>query len=302
MSNNQGEAKSKVDLNKRIIIVGAGVFGLSSALHLSRNGYKDITLFDYQKYDTNGYFIAEGCDAASADENKILRASYGNEKLYQELAFEAMKDWEQWNEDIKTSKTFPVGVSGSDEIWVNCGFTRLGDTSSLDEHELSTQANFPEELRHTQYRITSAKSKQEAAAAGIPSSKLDPFNREARGLKIEGMFDNTAGFVRASKACSWVLHLCKEAGVKTNLGDTGRLQNIMFANNRATGIKTADGTEHLADLVIVAAGGWTPSLVPEASTILETTAGSVVTIQLPKEKPDLWEKFDPKNFPVWSWK
>lgn len=69
-----------------------------------------------------------------------------------------------------------------------------------------------------------------------------------------------------------------------------------------TGIKPTNGVVHPADLVIVAAGGWTLSLVPEVDTILETTAGSVISIQLPKDRPDLWEKFDPKNFPVWSWK
>lgn len=37
-------------------------------------------------------------------------------------------------------------------------------------------------------------------------------------------------------------------------------------------------------------GGWTPSVVPEVDGLLETTAGSVCTIQLPKERHDLWEK------------
>jgi threonine dehydrogenase-like Zn-dependent dehydrogenase len=94
----------------RIAVVGAGVFGLTSALHLVRRGYKDVTLFDYQPYHENGYACSKGCDAASADENKILRASYGEKKLYQDMAFEAMKSWEEWNEEVKTYDELPAGV------------------------------------------------------------------------------------------------------------------------------------------------------------------------------------------------
>lgn len=56
------------------------------------------------------------------------------------------------------------------------------------------------------------------------------------------------------------------------------------------GIRTADGTTHLADVTIFACGGWTPGVIPELESILETTAGSVVTIQLPGDRRDLWDK------------
>ena len=36
----------------------------------------------------------------------------------------------------------------------------------------------------------------------------------------------------------------------------------------------------------------------EVSHLLETTAGSVATIQLPRDRPDLWERFSADNFPV----
>jgi sarcosine oxidase / L-pipecolate oxidase len=34
-----------------IIIVGAGVFGLSAALNLGHRGYSNVTVFDRQPYD-----------------------------------------------------------------------------------------------------------------------------------------------------------------------------------------------------------------------------------------------------------
>jgi sarcosine oxidase/L-pipecolate oxidase len=285
---------------KRIAIVGAGVFGLASALHLVRSGYKDVTLFDYQPYHENGYACSKGCDAASADENKILRASYGEKKLYQDMAFKAMKSWEEWNEQVKTCTELPVGVERGDRLWENCGFLRVGDLFA--EHEIQTQANFPEEIRYTQYMLSDGKRMEDAMRDGIPATKLDPFGRKERGLKTGGVFDNTAGYVLASKACSWMLHLCQEAGVNLKLGDCGRFEELVERDGKVVGLQTTDGVTHSADLVIVAAGGWTPSLVGEADQLLETTAGSVLTVQIPRNRQDLWDKFNPKNFPVWSWK
>jgi sarcosine oxidase/L-pipecolate oxidase len=117
-------------------------------------------------------------------------------------------------------------------------------------------------------------------------------------LKTDGVFDNTAGYVLASKACSWMLHLCQEAGVNLKLGDCGKFKEFVESEGKVVGLKTTDGVTHHAGLVIVAAGGWTPSLVGEADQLLETTAGSVLTVQIPESCQDLWEKFSPKNFPV----
>ncbi|GME65825.1 FAD dependent oxidoreductase [Neofusicoccum parvum] len=293
---------------KPIAIVGAGVFGLSTALHLAKSGYKDITIFDYQPYDQNGYSCASGCDAASADENKILRASYGDRKIYQDLAFSAVPVWESWNASIATSTTHPANVSATDQIWVPAGFLRLSD-SGLDEKEQQTQDNFPADIKHTQYRITDAARVAAAARAGIPATKLDPFGRQARGLPTDGMFDGTGGYVLASKACAWALHLCALAGVKLRLGPQHRYAWHTTAPSpttgapAVTGVVTASGARHAAALLVVAAGGWTPALLPAADGLLETTAGSVLTVRIPRAaRPDLWDRFAPAAFPVWSWK
>lgn len=49
-----------------IAIVGAGVFGLSTALALAERGYTNVTVFDKQDYDKSKYSYFAGCDAASA--------------------------------------------------------------------------------------------------------------------------------------------------------------------------------------------------------------------------------------------
>lgn len=54
-----------------VFIVGASVFGLSTALHLAKNGYKNITVFDRAD-------ILPSPFAAGNDLNKIVRAEYGS--------------------------------------------------------------------------------------------------------------------------------------------------------------------------------------------------------------------------------
>jgi sarcosine oxidase/L-pipecolate oxidase len=66
----------------RVIIVGGGVFGLSTALWLAKGGYKDVTIFDRCEFDKNFYDPSNGCDGASADINKIFRATYGAQTQY----------------------------------------------------------------------------------------------------------------------------------------------------------------------------------------------------------------------------
>lgn len=64
----------------RVIIVGSGVFGLSTALWLARGGYKNVTVFDRCDFEKNHYNPSDGCDGASADINKIFRATYGRKE------------------------------------------------------------------------------------------------------------------------------------------------------------------------------------------------------------------------------
>jgi sarcosine oxidase/L-pipecolate oxidase len=66
-----------ISTDSKIIIVGAGVFGLSTALWLARAGYNNIIVFDRCEFDANYYNPSNGCDGASADINKVFRMAYG---------------------------------------------------------------------------------------------------------------------------------------------------------------------------------------------------------------------------------
>lgn len=58
--------RRQLQKSDRIVIIGAGVFGLSTALHLALRGYKNVVVFDRHDYDVSQYDYRNGADSASA--------------------------------------------------------------------------------------------------------------------------------------------------------------------------------------------------------------------------------------------
>lgn len=61
-----------------VLILGSGAWGLSTALHLERSGYTDITVFDRAETIPSPY-------SAAYDLNKIVRPEY-EDSFYTDLA------------------------------------------------------------------------------------------------------------------------------------------------------------------------------------------------------------------------
>ena len=217
-----------------------------------------MKVFDYQPYDQNEYSTSDGADAASADLNKVIRMSYGNDILSQRLAFEAAGIWKQWNDEISKTPSSELlkGLTPEDKLFENCGFLRLSADDKLSVHEETTLKGMTaESLRDTQYIIGNAED--EARAKQHPERfdlKVDALKRRERGQNLTGVFDATAGFVRASKACVWTTHLARKAGVKFILGDKGHFESLLKSpdGSKIVGIKTTNGIFHQAELVVVA--------------------------------------------------
>ncbi|KAK4687540.1 hypothetical protein P7C73_g2584, partial [Tremellales sp. Uapishka_1] len=274
----------------KVAIIGAGVFGLSTALHLARKGYKDVTVFDYQPYDVNVYNPSEGCDGASSDVNKIYRCSYGHETEYQDLAFSGRPIWLEWNKAIAAcpSDQLPKGITPETKLFVECGFMRISNGSVLSDYD-SECLDYLEQagLRHHQHVTKNADDQARLLQkeADNPESnwqtKSKAFEHFEGGIH-DGFLDTSAGVTYADKLDELII----ESGGEDQV---------------VKGLRTLDGKEHFADVVIVACGGWTPSVIPEVAGILETTAGSVVTVTLPEDRQDLWDRFSPDNFPVWAY-
>ncbi|KAJ9647650.1 hypothetical protein H2204_000280, partial [Knufia peltigerae] len=298
--------------DSKIIIVGAGVFGLSTALWLSRAGYKDITVFDRCPLDTKHYNPSDGCDGASADINKIFRTAYGTEKEYQNLAIEARKLWLSWNQEISESPAsdLPLGLAPDDKVLDLCGNFFLAEGPELRQFykdSLSVMEKLEPECRKLQF-VKGDKDDEERLRQIDPKwvetfHAIDGINNN----NTNGFLDIQGGVTLADKACIYARFLCEKAGVRFVLGSPqGQLKTLIVANEgngkQVTGIQTYDGKSHHGDIVIVACGGWTASVIPEAARTVETTAGTLMFIDVPKERKDIWDKFDSKHFPAWSYR
>ncbi|PCH41319.1 FAD dependent oxidoreductase [Wolfiporia cocos MD-104 SS10] len=281
----------------KVAIVGAGIFGLSTAYYLAEDGY-DITIFDQHAYDSNeGYKLNPCTTAASVDENKIFRASYGDEIYYQRLAYEARAIWKEWNDEMGPGK----------ELFMESGMLRVQPSDELDELEKQTLANMTKEgLRDTQYILTNEEDVRRAERNGWAHKLLKFSIPESDGKRaFEAVLDSTAGYVYPSAGCAYLAEKLHKLGAKFIEGpEKGVFKSFRIEgegeSKRVIGITTADGKEHSADLVIMACGAASAMLVPDVSRVLEATAGSVVTVQLPPrdQVPEIWDKYSQENWPV----
>ncbi|KAG9254068.1 FAD dependent oxidoreductase [Emericellopsis atlantica] len=292
-----------------IVIVGAGVFGLSTAIHLAERGYTNVTILDKQSYQDSHYAYEKerhttdygslSCSHCStADINKIIRAAYGSQFEYQTLALDAIAKWKKWNEELKTGKTVPPGFSTSDALFVNNSTVTMTTGLEMDQFEKDTIRNMDRVgLRETQVNLHNPQDVARARAKGFGFA-VDAFSTS----NISSVLDTQSGFVYADRACHFALHKAQKLGVKAILGGSKSTFSHFLENadGKITGVKTADGVSHQADLTIMACGGWTPSLLTQLDNLCETTAGSVAMFQLPQDKA-LWDKFAPENFPTWSY-
>ncbi|KAF3797736.1 L-pipecolate oxidase [Colletotrichum gloeosporioides] len=303
---------------KSIAIVGAGIFGLSLAVALSKKPGNRVHVFDRHQYDESGYSpdFAHSTQAASVDHNKIVgslhtrsnfRASYGKSIHYQRLALESRSAWEKINELRREEKN----EEERSDLFSGCGMLRVQPDADLGALERETLRNFERDgLRDTQFVKSDPTDRQRATERGWDSKLLDfAIPDSSSNQSFEAVLDSTAGFTKCSEACAYFYKIAERQGVVFHFGpQKGGFGSLIEENfpesstKRATGLKTKDGAVHKADVVVIAAGSFSTQLLPELSYHLESSAGSVVTFKIDKDDERLWNKYSPERFPVITWK
>jgi glycine/D-amino acid oxidase-like deaminating enzyme len=83
-----------------VIVVGAGAFGVWTALHLVESGVR-VTLLDA--------YGPGNPRATSGDETRQIRGGYGEREIYSRWAIRAMERWKQRQEEFGRQLFYPVG-------------------------------------------------------------------------------------------------------------------------------------------------------------------------------------------------
>lgn len=227
------------------LIIGAGVFGASTAYHSSLQ-YKDafkITVLDRSP--------APPTPAASTDINKIIRADYSS-AFYTELAYEAMEAWSNWPE-LK-------------DFYHRTGWIML-DTEDSDLSD----------------RIRKIfRDRGHDPTKDVPLGELDEhWKGIMKGTNVEGFkaayWNPEAGWCDAAAATASVMNAAIARGVNYVVGG---VESLLLEFGRVAGVRTTSGEDIKADKIVLATGAWTSSILAEVEDKLDISESERVEKQL----------------------
>jgi glycine/D-amino acid oxidase-like deaminating enzyme len=223
-----------------VVIVGAGVFGLSAAWELRARGW-GVDVVDPGPVPRQA--------AASTDISKVVRMDYGADDFYTALANTALDGWDEWNR------------RWDPPLYHQDGFLLLA----------------AEPMRPGGFEHDSAAA---LAKRGHAVERLIDLPRAARfpawpaAAYPDGYFNPRAGWAESGKVVARLAAEARASGARLLEGQS--FDALIDSGDRVRGVRTAAGVELRADAVLIAAGAWTAALVPELSGVMWTTGQPVI--------------------------
>jgi len=243
----------------RAIVVGAGINGVTAAVELRRRGH-DVVLVDPGPLPHPL--------AASTDISKAVRAAYGADEEYTELAERSIKLWRKWNEDFGIELYHEVGVM----------FVR--------QREMK-----PGDFEHESFKTLERRGhKVERVNSGRAWKRFSAWNPE---LYRDGVLELAAGYAESGRVVAALIGRAKSLGVELLQG--ARFSQLDEKGDGVSGIVLDSGKRIAGDFVVMAVGAWTPYLLPFTREFFRASGQPVFHL-----KPRESELFAPERFPVFG--
>jgi glycine/D-amino acid oxidase-like deaminating enzyme len=229
-----------------VVIVGAGIVGLSTAFQLAQRGVTDMVVVERRH-------IGSG---ASGKSGAIIRTHYSNEPETR-LALEGLEFFRNFRERVGAACTFE-----------ETGFLVFADpatTGSLDANlGIQRSLGIPA-------RIIDAGELRE----------IDPEASIEDGAVVG--YDPTAGVVDGVEACNGLATAVLRAGIRIQVETT--VTAIRQAGGRVTGVVTTAGPL-ATDRVVIAPGGWAHALLRPLGIDLPMIAATsrIAVFRWPRER------------------
>ncbi|KAJ5125868.1 L-pipecolate oxidase [Penicillium atrosanguineum] len=206
-----------------ILIVGAGVFGLSTALELKQRGYTNITVLDR--------YAPPAIDGSSVDISRIIRIDYAD-PVYCKMAREAYEGWKTEYKDQYFESGFALLSETPKNDWIaNSKTTVLANGGTVEDLKDAT------ELLKSYPNI---------------QSDLSGMN---------GYLNRRGGWADATGSIQKLASRCTVEGVSIVTGPRGSVVSLRKEGSRVVGVNVASGDSILASQVILSTGAWTNRLL-----------------------------------------
>ena len=234
----------------RIIVVGAGINGVTAAIELKTRGH-NVVLVDPGPLPHPL--------AASTDISKAVRRAYGADEDYTELADRSIKLWRKWNEEFGQELYHEVGVMFVLRREMKPGDFEYESFKMLQRHG------------HKIERMNSVRLWKRFSA-------WDP------ELYRDGVLELEAGYAESGRVVAALVGRARSLGIE--LRDDVRFSRLNETGDRVSGIVLDDGQRIAADFVIMAVGAWTPYLLPFTKNFFRANGQPV--FHLKPRHPDLF--------------
>ncbi|KAJ6031048.1 fructosyl-amino acid oxidase [Penicillium herquei] len=247
-------APSSLTHNSSLLIIGAGTWGCSTALHLARRGYENVTVLDPYPVPSP---IAAGNDVNKIMEHKELKTKSPDARSLASATCSraALQGW----------KTDPVFQPYFHET----GFIVSGHTPALIQHIKE------EEIDPTEAAFIQLDTAEDFRKTMPPGILTGDFPGWKGWLSTDG-----AGWIHARKAMVSAYTEAQRLGVTFITGSpSGKVTTLVYENDDVTGAQTEDGIIHRADHVVLAAGA-ASDLLFDFEKQLRPTAWTLCHIQM----------------------
>lgn len=232
------------DRESRIVIIGAGAFGLSTTVELSKRGYRSITVLDR--------YPPPAIDGSSVDISRVIRNDYAD-PVYAHIARKAMSLWQSKYPEFFHHSGFVLLSSQNSEYLA--GSRKTLQESSHPFEDFNSMA----ELKHL----------------------FPGFQGDVSG--VSGYMNRVGGWANAAGAIEALAKECVVSGVSLITGPRGTAISLQTSGHgQIQGVITEEGVVP-ADRIIVAAGAWTNQLVHMYDAFV-ATAQPVGFIQLTEQE------------------
>ena len=225
--------------NYDAVIIGAGVIGAATALELSRNGYKTLSI---DKNPEAGY-------GSTSNSCAIIRVHYSTEHDTA-FAYEGYFYWKNWKEYLGNKKS--AGLSEFRKT--GCLIMKTEGNGNLEKVIANSESlSIPHEHWNPE-KIKSRLSIYDLRKYGPPKRVDDENFGEPTGNQINGaVFFPTAGYINDPKLATQNIQDAAESWGASFLFNQNVIE-IPVSNNCVEGVVLEDGTRIESSIVVNVAG------------------------------------------------